>query len=257
MLPVSANSQVVRSRKVAYQIVALGVLVAFAQVGLFVSHAFRAYAEVPGTYPAPIHYSLQINMTSGEIFRLLTSSSTNISVLSLSGGQYDLGQYITGTKNALLFTPAQVSNYTLSLNVSSAGADTISMSEIGTSQSTWTKNITISQGIAILDLKIVVLPESVSQSSGWNPLFGFTGISLGGVTLGSTDILIIFTAFSLMLVAVGAKKSHKLLYTGLFFLSLIGMIEVGILVVGAIIGSYFAGFLIIRSYFGYRSRRGM
>jgi hypothetical protein len=232
-------------------------LIVFTQGGFTPSRSFRAYAEIPGTYTPPSHYSLQINLTSGDILRVIASSSTNITVLSLSGGQYDLGLYTSGSKNDLLFTPAQIANYTLSLNVSTASSDIISISDIGTSQSTWTKNITMS-GIAILDLSVVVLPETVSQSSGWNPLFGFTGISLGGVTLDSTDILSIFAVFSISLIVLGAMKSQKLLYTGLFFLSLIGMIVVGIFVVGVVIGSYFAGFLVIRSYFGYRSRqRGM
>jgi len=197
---------------------------------------------------------LNINLTYGQILRVLTPSTTNVSVLSLSGGQYDVGLYTTGNKNDLLFTPAQISNYTLTLQISSSTTTTASISELGNPASTWTKNIT-GTGNFVLRIAIVVLPEAVSQSSGWNPLFGFTGISLGGVTLNSTDILSIFAALSVMLMAVGAKRSTKLLYTGLFFLSIIGMIVVGILVVGAIFASYFGGFLIIRSYFGYRSRR--
>ncbi len=99
------------------------------------------------------------------------------------------------------------------------------------------------------------MPQPVAQSSGWNPLFGFTGISLGGITLDATDIIAIFAVFSVALMIIGMKHSQKLLYTGLFFLSLIGMVVVGILVVGLIVGSYIGGFLIIRSYFGFKSRR--
>jgi len=101
----------------------------------------------------------------------------------------------------------------------------------------------------------VVLPQPVSQASGWNPLFGFTGISLGGVTLGATDILVMFAILSGALIVIGIRRSHKLLYAGMFILSLIGMIVVGILVVGIVIGSYLAGFVIIKSYFGFKSRR--
>ena len=53
----------------------------------------------------------------------------------------------------------------------------------------------------------------------------------------------------------GVKFSKKLVYGGLFFLSIIAMIEVGILFVGVVVVSYFAGFAVIKSYFGFRSRR--
>ena len=259
MLLLSANENS-KTRSLAKRKRRLFLSAGFAIIILFViqlgfTPTFRAYASIPGTNgTSQSRSSLEVNLTSGQILRVITSSSTNVSVLSLSGGQYDLGLYTSGAKNELLFTPAQLANYTLSLNISSTAGDIVSLSAIGESPTTWTKNITTT-GNLILDLTVDVLPEPVSESSGWNPLFGFTGISLGGVTLGSTDVLAIFAAFSLGLMIVGAKKSQKLLYAGLFFLSLIGMIVVGILVVGVIIGSYFAGFLIIRSYFGYRSRR--
>jgi hypothetical protein len=220
------------------------------------SFALRAYAEIPSTYSGTQQSSIVINMTSGVILRVLVPSSSNISVLSLSGGQYDAGMYTAGTKNEFLFTPAQVANYSLVLNVSSTSPTTINLTQIGDSPSTWSKNITSDMDDQILKISMSVLPQPpASQSSGWNPLFGFTGISLGGVTLNSTDVLGIFAAFSIFLMAVGIKRSQKLLYAGLFFLSLIGMIVVGILVVALVAGSYLAGFLIIRSYFGYKAHR--
>jgi hypothetical protein len=215
----------------------------------------KAYATVPGTYAQTVEpQNLDVNLTFGGILRILSPSSSNISIMSLSGGQYDLGLYTAGTKNDLLFTPAQIANYTLMLNISTVGANSASLSSLDTTATAWTKNVT-GFGNLILNISIIVLPQPVSQSSGWNPLFGFTGISLGGVTLGTTDILAIFAIFSVSLMILGIKRSQKLFYAGLFFLSLIGIVVVGILFVAAVIGSYLGGFLIIRSYFGYRSRR--
>lgn len=216
---------------------------------------FRAYAEIPSSYPENQPY-LDVNLTTGDIFRVLVPSASNVSLLSLSGGQYDAGLYSIGTKNEFLFTPDEIANYTLSLNLSGSASYTVNLGVVGAaSESSWSKNITVSAGEEILNIEIIVLPEQVSQSSGWNPLFGFTGISLGGITLSSTDILAMFAAFSILLMGVGAMRSQKLLYLGLFSLSLIGMIVVGILVVAIIAGSYLGGFLVIRSYYGYRSRR--
>jgi hypothetical protein len=118
----------------------------------------------------------------------------------------------------------------------------------------WTKNVT-GTGNLILDVTVTVLPQPVSEASGWNPLFGFTGISLGGITINATDFLAIFAIFSVALLILGMKFSQKLIYGGLFFLSIIAMIEVGILFVGVVIVSYFVGFAVIKSYFGFRSRR--
>ncbi len=222
--------------------------------------SFRAYALTPGTYvpspsqSVPPYQSIDINLTFGMTLRVLTPQTSNVTILSLSGGQYDTGLYTSGTKNDLLFTPAQIANYSLVLNISAIGVNSAGLSEVGTPASTWTKNIT-GTGNLLLILSIDVLPQPVSQSSGWNPLFGFTGISLGGITLGATDILAMFAIFSASLIIIGVKRSHKLLYTGLFFMSLIGMVVVGILVVGLILGTYLAGFLIIKSFFGFRSRR--
>jgi hypothetical protein len=184
----------------------------------------------------------------------MTPQTSNVSILSLSGGEYDTGLYAAGTKNDLLFTPAQIANYSLVLNISEIGPNSAGLNLVGPPTTTWTKNFT-GTGNLLLNLTVVVLPQPVSEASGWNPLFGFTGISLGGVTLNATDILSIFAIFSGALVLIGIKRSHKLLYAGMFFLSLIGMIVVGILVVGVIVGSYLAGFLVIKSYFGFKSRR--
>jgi hypothetical protein len=221
---------------------------------LYSPPSFRAYALTPGTYAPSPYQSIDVNLTFGFTLRVLTPLTSNVTILSLSGGEYDTGLYASGTKNALLFTPAQIANYSLVLNISSIGANSASLSELGSTASTWTKNLT-GTGNLLLILSIDVIPQPVSQSSGWNPLFGFTGISLGGITLGATDILAIFAIFSASLIVIGIKRSHKLLYAGLFFMSLIGMIVVGILVVGIILGSYLAGFLIIKSYFGFRSRK--
>lgn len=219
------------------------------------SQPFRAYATIPGPYvPPQIEHFIDVNLTFGQILRIEVPSSSNVSILSLSGGQYDTGLYVSGSKQDLLFTPAQIANYTLVLNISSATPSSAGLSLLGSPTTTWTNNVTAT-GNFILNMTVIVLPQPVSQSSGWNPLFGFTGISLGGITLDTTDILAIFALFSISLMLIGIKRSQKLLYTGLFFLSLVGVVVVGILVVGIIFGSYLAGFLVIKSYFGFRSRR--
>jgi hypothetical protein len=231
-----------------------GVLLLFSSFSNL-SPRFRAYALIPGMYsPSENQPVLNVNLTYGQILRIEAPSTSNVTIISLSGGQYDIGLYSSDGKNDLLFTPAQIANYTLVVDVSSNTSNYANISEIGTPSTAWTNNIT-GTGDLILNLDVIVVEQPVSPASNWNPLFGFTGISLGGVTLDTTDFLAIFAIFSIALMMIGIKRSQKLLYTGLFFLSIIGMIVVGILVVAAIIGSYLAGFVVIKSYFGFRSRR--
>jgi len=206
------------------------------------------------TYLPPESQAINVNLTSSQLLRIIIPASSNVSVLSLTGGQYDLGLYKSGTKADLLFTPIQTANYTMALNISSSTSNYADMGVLGSQPDSWTKNVT-GTGNLILDIAITVLPPPVSGASGWNPLFGFTGISLGGITINATDFLAIFAIFSVALVIAGVKFSKKLVYGGLFFLSIIAMIEVGILFVGIVVVSYFAGFAVIKSYFGFRSRR--
>jgi hypothetical protein len=216
----------------------------------FVTGSSSTYLpSVPSTTP-----TVNVNLTSGQILRIAVAATSNVSVLSLTGGQYDLGFYKSGTKGDLLFTPDEIANYSLIVNVSSSSTNYAGLDVLGSPTSSWTKNVT-GTGNLILDIAVSVLPEPVAQSSGWNPLFGFTGISLGGITINSTGFLAIFAIFSVSLIVVGMKFNQKLVYCGMFFLSLVAMIEVGILVVGIVFVSYLAGFAIIRSYFGFRSRR--
>ncbi len=206
------------------------------------------------TYLPPESPVISVNLTSSQVLRIIVPATSNVSVLSLTGGQYDLGLYKSGTRADLLFTPVQTANYSMVVNVSSSTLNYADMDVLSSPADSWMKNVT-GTGNLILDIAVTVLPQPVSEASGWNPLFGFTGISLGGITINATDFLAIFAVFSVVLLIAGMKFSKKLVYGGLFFLSIIAMIEVGILFVGVVIVSYFAGFAVIKSYFGFRSRR--
>jgi len=222
--------------------------------GIIFPSSQQSASASSGTDVAPKSPVINVNLTDTQILRIIVPATSNVSVLSLTGGQYDLGLYKSGTKANLLFTPEQIANYSMIVNVSSSSANSADMGVISSPADPWVKNIT-GTGNLILDIAVIVVPQPISEASGWNPLFGFTGISLGGITINATDFLVIFALFSAALLVIGVKYSRKLVYGGLFFLSIIAMIEVGILFVGVVFISYFAGFAVIKSYFGFRSRR--
>ncbi len=228
-------------------------MVGLSSASLQFTHAAGAFVQTAP--PAAQVKPIIVTLASTQVLRVTTTASSNISLLSVIGGQYDLGLYTSGGKNILLFTPLQNANYSLVLNVSSFNQNYATLGKIGTPSEAWTRNIT-SVGNLIVHIDVAVVSPPVStQNSGWNPLFGFTGISLGGITLDATEVLVIFALFSVALVAIGTKYSQKLLYGGIFLLALLGMIEFGILVVALVIGIYVAGFAVIRSLFGFRARR--
>jgi len=233
----------------------LSILLLLGFSGVFFQFTHTSEAFVQTAYPAAQLKPINVTLTSTQALRVTTAATSNVSLLSVVGGQYDIGLYTSGGKNILLFTPLQNANYSLILNISSFGQNYAMLNKGGTPSDSWTKNIT-GTGTLIVSLAISVVPPPLStQNSSWNPLFGFTGISLGGITLDATDVLVIFALFAVALVGIGAKYSQKMLYGGFFFLALLGMIAIGILVVGLIIGIYVAGFVVIRSLFGFRARR--
>ncbi|MDA4111508.1 MAG: hypothetical protein OK439_03150 [Thaumarchaeota archaeon] len=230
----------------------LSILVFLAFTNFLAVHKIQAFAHPTSILSAS--NPINITLTSTQVLRIIAPASSNVTLLSVVGGQYDIGLYATGGKNILLFTPLQDSNYSMILNVSSGGQNYALFSKQGLPTDSWSKNVTGS-GDLILNVVVSVVPPPTTQNSSWNPLFGFTGISLGGITLDATDVLVIFALFSVSLIVLGMKYSHKMLYGGIFFLSLIGMIVIGILVVGLIVGAYIAGFAVIKSFFGFRARR--
>jgi hypothetical protein len=215
--------------------------------------ASRAF-QVPSSFTSPAK-PINVTLASTELLRVSTPATSNVTLLSVVGGQYDIGLYTSGGKNELLFTPLQNANYSLILNVSLLGRNYAQMSILGSPTDSWNKNITGTGNLILTVVISVVPPPATSQNSSWNPLFGFTGISLGGITLDATDVLVIFALFSVALIAMGMKYSQKLLYGGIFFLALLGMIAVGVLFVGLILGGYIGGFAVVRSVFRFRARR--
>ena len=243
----------INSKNFTLFLLSILLLLGFGSASVQFTHTAGAFVQItPPSVPAkPINVSL----ASTQMLRVTTAASSNVSLLSVVGGQYDLGLYSSGGKNILLFTPLQNANYSLVLNVSSFNQNYALLGKIGTPADTWTRNLTGTGNLIVHLIVSVVSPPISTQNSGWNPLFGFTGINLGGITLDSTEVLTIFALFSVALIALGTKYSQKLLYAGIFFLGLLGMIEFGILVVALIIGIYVAGFAVIRSLYGFRARR--
>jgi hypothetical protein len=205
---------------------------------------------------------LNVTLSPGEDLKVQAPEASNITLISVVGGQYDIGLSVSGGKNQLAFSPVEEQNlssyYSMMVNVSLPSASGENFAYISTAQPgalNFSKNIT-GVGNIVLDINLNVQSGQLSSdSSSWNPLFGFTGFNLGGVSLSAADILAILALISIGLIISGTKFSMKLLYCGLFFLGLVAVVAVGIFLVGAVVGVYLLGFVITKSYFRLRSHR--
>ena len=212
--------------------------------GIFLQFTHTSEAFVQTAYPAAQLKPINVTLTSNQVLRVTTAATSNISLLSVVGGQ--LIHLYTGGKNILLFAPLQNANYSLILNISSFSQNYADLSKIGTPSDSWTKNITGTGTLIVVLAVSVVPPPPASQNSSWNPLFGFTGISLGGVTLDATDVLVIFRVILRRADCNGNEIQPKNAIRGIFLLSLAWDDCGGNTLVGLILGAYIVGFAVIR-----------
>jgi hypothetical protein len=207
---------------------------------------------------APV--SVPVSISSNESLQVIVPTSSNITVISLTGGPYNVGISNGARENKLVFSPnspnSQNDTYSMLLNVSSYGSNSVMVMQSSTSGIlSLVKNFT-AQGNMILNLSITVTPGLQSPSS-WNALSGFLGfgLNLGGVNLDTTDVLAIFAGMAILVIGLGAKFSQKFIFFGLFLLSLVGIVAIGILGIGLVFGLYITSFYAVRYYYGALQKR--
>ncbi len=219
----------------------LSIICAIAIVGMLVSQSFLSTATTPT--------NVQVSISSNQSVDVVVPSSSNLTLLSVTGGQYNLKTIDEPSGNQLTFSPSTNGTYSVSVNVSSVATTSILILQSTGVLQTLLKNVTAS-GVTLLNLSITVLPSTASGST-WNPLSGFIGLgfSFGGINLSTSDVLAIFLGISLLIMGLGVRYNQKLLFVGLFILSLVGIATVGILGVAVAAGGYVFSFFAIRYYY--------
>ena len=143
------------------------------------------------------------------------------------------------------------------LNISSAGSNYALVAEQTGLYNTIVKNLS-----AVGNLEIFLTVNAVglagSGNANWNPLFGFTGFSLGGITINTAEFVAAIVSISILFIGMGLLRlDQRFLYFGMILLSLSGIAVVGIFMVFLVWALYFAGFVCIRSLNGIRKwKRG-
>jgi hypothetical protein len=205
---------------------------------------------------APV--AVQVPIFSNQSVLVSVPASSNITLLSVHGGQYSVGvsQVLRGEE--LTFSPdSSNGTYSMMVNVSSPSTTSILIMESNGVLQTLVKNVT-SSGNMLLNISITVSPQ-ITTGSEWNPLSGFIGLGLkfGGLNLDTTDVMAIFLVLSVSIIGLGIRFSQKMLFFGLALLSLLGIVAVGVLGVGLVLGGYVLSFFAVRSYFGRLGKRNV
>jgi hypothetical protein len=207
---------------------------------MILSQSHSAYAGGPVT--------VRVSIFSNQSMQIVVPASSNLTLLSLRGEQYNVGVTYGPRTNVLTFSPSSSNGtYSMLVNVSSPSPTNVLVMQTSGGVQTLAKNVTSGDSI-LLNLSVSVSPE-INSGPSWNPLSGFIGLGLsfGGLSLDTTDIFAIFLGISLLVIGLGVKFSQKFVFVGLSFLSLVGVAAVGILGVGLVLGLYVLSFFAVKS----------
>ncbi len=223
-------------------------LVAFISLVAISPLNFRAQAQTQ-----PNAESIPLIVSSGTYVRIVAPYSSNFTVLSVTGEEYDLNVFSVADEiNELQFTPVNVSTYALEINVSGVGPNYAYVSKEGNPLTIPVKNVT-GQGNLILNLTIQATPQPVQQGS-WDPLFGVTGLRIPGFTLTFPVIVAILTAIGGLFLFLGIKFHSHVIYLGMMSLTISSIMVLGILVSLALVLAYVLSFVAINLIWSFDKR---
>ncbi len=186
------------------------------------------------------------NLPLGNYLLMTTAISNNLTVLSVSGGEYSLSEYIANGQDIMRFTPSNGSLFILVVNVSAYSFTSrpfVFISKQMNDSVLPVENLT-GMGGMVVKLVIHTLPPR-AQYAAWNPIFGILPFrfQIGSITFAQSIAL--FTAIGCLIMLLGIILHSKLVYLGLFVLSGAFFIVAGIMVLLIAIGLYFLGFVAI------------
>jgi hypothetical protein len=164
---------------------------------------------------------------------------------SPSGGQYGLTQNPEGSTTDIIFVPYNVSSYTLTISLTANSSYTIFVSKLSAVK-TPIQNFNVSAGQSQLVVKTTVSASSpTTPPSPWDPLFGFTGFKVGGVTITFANFVEALAATSAFFIGLGLYFKSKISYLGGILLVFVLIIEVGFLPLIAFGVFYLVGFAVV------------
>ncbi len=197
---------------------------------------------------------IQVVTPPQQYVKVISPESANVSVVSVSGGLYQLALSNGLGTTELQFSPVNSTVYSLVLRIASNGSNYAYVEKQGSPFDTPLRNFS-SYGSILLSLTINSSgPISVS-SGNWDPLFGMTGLHIQAPSLNFDSGIIIVSALGIFLIALGLLFHSRISYLGVFFLLFMGAVVLGLLVVLGIIVAYVASFALFNFLWRYVGRR--
>jgi hypothetical protein len=188
-------------------------------------------------------------LLEGDAISIHVTNSANISAVTVAGGQYIESSQTLANNTDLSISPTNVSTYDVQMFI--VGQNKTYSIDVWKVSSTTTLLAGYSeQSNTVVDMRVdfqVVAPVPKSSSlglgSGWNLLFGLTGIKLGPVAITFDEALQALTVLSAALLFMGIYlKKTKVAYSGIVILGIILFATLGILILLVAVLSYLVGF---------------
>lgn len=233
----------------------LGTLVAILPVAFSVAIILASSAAAATTQqynPQGAIESLQVNIPSLHYVKVTFAAGANVSVVSVSGGVYDLTVSSADQANTVQFEPMNSSLYHLVMASVSSGPNFAQVSVEGSPHDTLLANFSSYGDIALnLSVNSTGTPQTTTPvapaDSGPAPRF-FTpvGIEVLGALAAATGVY---------LLVLGVRYRPEFSLAGLALLSVGGMAVLGILLALEMIAVYLAGFVAVSVAWKVRARR--
>jgi hypothetical protein len=201
--------------------------------------------------------SVTLNIPTYQTVYVTAPSTSNITVVSVTGQNYSLQSNRQFNSNILSFTPSNSGRYTILLNVSSLGANFAYVAKQATPVNVAACNNCNFTGQGnLLILLNVNSTSGTAQGSSWDPLFGMLPLRLQGFSVSFYDVIGTIAVFGFVFLGLGIAFRSKVAYLGIAILFIIGAIILGLFVLLGIVGLYLLGFALINIVWKYKTWRG-
>lgn len=202
--------------------------------------------------------TVNVSVPVGNYVAISAPMLSKFTVVSLSGGQgYQLKTIQQLSENILQFTPSNASDYSLVVNVSSAGQNYAYVTEQSSPVDIPACNSCNFTGTGNILVDLTVNATSVPAAVGvaWNPVFGLLPLRLQIFSLSFLNVIEIVAAFGFLFLALGITFRSRISYLGIAILFIAGAVTFGLLIPLAVIALYLVGFALVNITWRVISRR--
>ena len=198
--------------------------------------------------------SVSLSVPVNEQVYVTAPSSSNFTILSVTGQGYSLTTAREFNSNILTFIPQNATKLSILLNVTSPGATYAYVTKEASPVNLPACNNCnfTGQGNVLVQVNINAT-SGTPQANSWDPLFGMLPVRLQGFSVSFEDVIATMAILGVLFLGLGIAFRSKVSYLGIAVLFIVGAITLGLLVLLGVIGIYLFGFALINIVWRYRS----